>query len=140
MEIHSLPSLLASIFSFALALIVGFNHRRDRLNIAFALFVSGLALFSFSSFLPQVASSLKNFNAYSKISVFLQTPIFVTAIYFILVLTGYIEKKKKKVLGISVKTYLISLFVGTILVLPAWLIPGIIIKGIKENPLRGFSH
>ncbi len=140
MEIYTLPSLLATIFSFALALIVGFNHRRDRLNIAFSMFIGGLALFSFTSFLPQIASSPENFNAFSKISIFLQTPIFAAAIYFILVLTGYIENLKRKVLGISVKTYIITCIIGTMFLLPAWLIPGLIIKDIKESPFRGFEH
>ena len=43
MDMYSLPSLLASMFSLTLALIVGLNHRRDRLNIAFALFVGGIS-------------------------------------------------------------------------------------------------
>ena len=139
MEIYSLPSLLASIFSFTLALIVGFNHRRDRLNIAFALFAGGIALFSFSSFFPQIAGTLENYKSFSKVFVLLQTFIFVATLYYILVLTGYIDNLKRKVWGITVKAYLVIFALCTVLILPAWLIPGVIIKGFIESPYRGFE-
>lgn len=106
MQFTSVPALISFVLNLIFSLIAWLFLKRDRINVAFALFTSAMALcslaclFMFESFATQ--PSLFWYHTILALG-----PILLfTANYFVLVLTGYSDRLGERILFIPLKGYL----------------------------------
>lgn len=106
MNLESGPALVSGAMNLTLALIAWLNRRRDRLNISLALFTAGLALLSLGRFffMAQQAGHAVPAGYHIPMKIF---PLVISAaVYYILVLTGYIHRLSERIFGVPLRLYL----------------------------------
>jgi signal transduction histidine kinase len=136
---YAIPSLLATILSLMLAGIAWFNHRRDRLNVAFAIFASGLTVFCFCSFLLRQATTLEAYAWRFYLMVALQPLSFGATVYYVLALTGYLQRLDERVIGVSVRHYLYYVVISSLAASVMFFIPGVLIEGFRRVGPLGYD-
>ncbi len=139
MNLYSLPSLVGAVLSLILAVTIWLNHRRDRLNIAFAGLITGIGLFCLLSFLIRQAETAEAFRVRFRLMVCSMPLVYGSALYYVLVLGGYIDDLRRRVLGVSVRVFVVIVALSSIVTLVAFSIPGLIVRGIVRVPGFGFD-
>jgi signal transduction histidine kinase len=108
MQATSVPALISFVLNTIFSLIAWLYLRRDRINVAFALFTTVMALCSLACFFMfESFATGPSFFWYHTILA-LGPILLFTANHFVLVLTGYSERLKERVLFVSVKAHLIA--------------------------------
>jgi signal transduction histidine kinase len=139
MTIYSIPALIAAILCFLLALIVFVGARRDRLNVAFVLFVAGMGVFSLDSWMTRQVETVEQYRTWFTIGLFSHVFVYGSLVYYVLVLTGFIDDMRHRVLGVSARVYVIACCVIFPVILVAFHVPGLVIEGFEDLGELGFD-
>ena len=91
--------------TFILALMSWMNRRHERINIAFSLLMINLAISELLSFKISLLNNVQDFRFWMKFSFLFNGLEIITIFYFVLVLTGYLNRMDEKILGIKLKHY-----------------------------------
>jgi len=105
MQIESYITLIACFMTFILALMSWMNRRHERINIAFSLLMINLAISELLSFKISLLNNVQDFRFWMKFSFLFNGLEIITIFYFVLVLTGYLNRMDEKILGIKLKHY-----------------------------------
>ncbi len=101
-NLHSVPALVSVVLMATLAL-MGWLGRRERLNTALAMFTSLLTLVSLFGFLGLVLDSPSNGRIWFRLMILTLTPTYWAGFYYVLVLTGFIDRMDERVLGLRMR-------------------------------------
>lgn len=107
MNISSVPALISGILNLVLALVSGLYRTRDRLNIAFTIYTFIIALMSLGCFFLFESFPGEPSSFWAHFTLALSPLLLLSASYFILVLTGYIDRLQERLLNIPVIGFLI---------------------------------
>ncbi|MFC2170321.1 ATP-binding protein [Acidobacteriota bacterium] len=106
MEVTSVPALISFVLNVIFSLIAWLYLRRDRINVAFALFTSVMALCSLACFFMFESFTTQPSLFWYHTILALGPILLFTANYFVLVLTGYSDRLGERILFIPLKGYL----------------------------------
>jgi signal transduction histidine kinase len=106
MQASSVPALISFVLNVIFSLIAWLYLRRDRINVAFAFFTSVMALCSLACFFMFESFATQPSLVWYHTILALGPILLISANYFILVLTGYIDRLEERLLFIPLKVYL----------------------------------
>ncbi len=99
-------SVIASFMTFVLALMAWLNRNyQKRMQTALSLLMLSLSAASLNSFFMQQITDISTYGKWLKFAIFLNSSEFFIIVYFIMVLTGFIDRQDEKISGISLKFY-----------------------------------
>lgn len=105
-NVHSVPALVSAILHLVLAVTVLF-HGRQRSEVAFTLLSSLLALISLGTFLLLEALPPGLDSPWIRYLMFQVPLVFLASLYFVLALTDATSRPGVRVLGISLRAYVL---------------------------------
>jgi signal transduction histidine kinase len=115
MNASSIPALISFVLNIVLSLVAWLYRARDRLNVAFAFFTTVIALISLSCFFLLKSESVNPSSFWFRATLSLAPILLFSAQYFVLVLTGYINKLEEKLFKIPLKKYVFMVIGYTVL-------------------------
>jgi signal transduction histidine kinase len=115
MQVTSVPALISFVLNMIFSLIAWLYLRRDRLNVAFALFTSVMALCSLACFFMFESFATQPSLFWYHTILGLGPILLFTANYFVLALTGYSERLEERILFIPLKGFFFAVTGYTII-------------------------
>ena len=140
MNIYSIPSLISAVFLLTTGLISLLYGIRGKVNTIFAIYVFLLSLSAFADFFYQNAYSPEVALHWVRITVVFSISALSVLIHYILLLSGYSHQLNKKVWGVSLRVYLIFLYIYGAALLVLSVFTNLIISGIEIVEPHGFKH
>ncbi len=103
-------SVIASFMTFILALMAWLNrHYQKRMQTALGLLMLSLSAASLNNFFMQQLTNIDTYRVWLRFAILLNSLEFFMIVYFIFVLTGYIDRMDEKIAGLSLGFYFKSL-------------------------------
>jgi len=140
MNPYSIPSLISGLFLLTLSFISVSYGRKERVNIIFSLFALLLSLASFSSFIFYESESPQQALGLAKIPFALVVPAMMMALYYTLAITDTIHNLNVIFWKISLRGYMIFLFIIGAIIEILTITTDWIIAGVEFNEASGFEH
>jgi signal transduction histidine kinase len=115
MNATSIPALISFVLNIVLSLVAWLYRARDRLNVAFTIFTTVIALISLSCFFLLSDESVNPSSFWFRATISLAPVLLFSAQYFVLVLTGNIHKLEEKLFLVPLRKYIIIVIGYTVL-------------------------
>ena len=140
MNPFALPSLLSSIFLFALGLILLLHNRKEKINRVFCALMFVSSLVNVSAFFLHLSTEFDTAFFWTKIPYIFVFPTILLGFYYVLVLTDFNRHLNKKLFGVSLKQHLRIIIALTLIFEILLIFTNTLVTGVESNPVTGFEH
>jgi len=106
MNISSAPALISGVLNLVLSLVSWLYRTRDRLNVSFTIYTFIIAVLSLGCFFLFESFPGEPSRFWAHFTLAFTPLLMLSASYFILVLTGYIDRLREKLLSIPIIVFL----------------------------------